>query len=278
MIFYQYDRSGGQHVCDLADMFYGVPAFLVGGAPSLKEQNYKLLEQRGVLTFAINNTGCLFRPTCMISCDTPKCFDPRLLKDPTIMKFAWNTFANEQIAEHGPKYRDMPNLYMFDVLKRGKDDRLLQYYKDLPWKNNSLFAAFCILRHLGITKMFLAGSDFGPNKTGSDYSVGANLDDKEKIWNDMLYKAQVRDLIKLKPVFDEFDFHITDTSKNSKLGYVYPTCSIEDAVSECLNGFPKDFAPSLPHVSRMFPGMADKVAASRYNVVDENDSLKETDI
>lgn len=278
MIFYQYDRQGGQHVLDMTDLYYGRKAFLVGGAPSLKEQNYHLLEQRGVLTFAINNTGCLFRPTVMISCDTPKCFDPRLLKDPTILKIAWNSFANETIQEDGPKYREMPNQVFFEVLKRGKDSRILQYYNQVPWKNNSLFTAFCVLKHMGIRKLFLAGSDFGPNNDGKNYSVGAELDSKEKIWNDMLYKSQVRDIIKLKPVFDEFDFTLVDTSKYSKLASVYPTSTIEDAVSECIEDFPKDFLKSYPHVSQMFPGIADKVASSRYTIVDEKEALKELEI
>lgn len=275
MIFYQYDKNGGAHVCDLTDQFKGGKAFLVGGAPSLKEQNYKLLEQRGILTFAINNTGCLFRPTAMISCDTPKCFDKRLLMDPTIMKFAWNVFSRETLEGTEVTYRAMPNQFFFDVLKRDDDSRLLQYYNKIPWKNNSLFAAICIVRHLGISKMFLAGSDFGPNKDGEHYSVGANLDDKEKIWNEMLYKSQIRDLIKLKPVFEEFGLHIVDTSKNTKLSSTYPTCTIEDAVAECLTGFPRDFTDKLPHVSRLFPGMADKVTEGRYNIVDEKFALKE---
>ena len=281
MIFYQYDRKGGQHVVDFTDVLSGRPAFLVGGAPSLKEQNYKLLETRGVVTFAINNVGGLFRPTYMVSCDTPRCFDPKLLLDPTLIKFGWNSFAMEPISDKPlgetiPKYMECPNQFFFDVLRRGKDSRLLQYYKDIPWKNNSLFAAICILRHMGVNKMFLAGSDFGPNKSGEDYSVGAKLDSKEKIWNDMLYKSQVRDLIKLKPVFEEFELTIVDTSKNTKLSSVYPTCTIEDGVAECLKGLPSEYATSFPHVSQMFPGMADKVVAGQYAVVDEAMALKET--
>ena len=276
MIFYQYDHIGGQHVCDLTDLFTGYPAFLVGGAPSLKEQNYNLLEQRGILTFAINNTGCLFRPTCMVSCDHPSCFDPRLLRDPTIIKFSWNAFCSDTInQDSSDKYMHMPNMYMFDVLSRGKDSRMLQFYKDIPWKRNSLFTAICILYHLGIRSVYLAGSDFGTSN-GKFYAVGADLDNKERVWNDMLYKSQVRDLIKLKPVFEDFDLKIIDTSKNSKLASVYPTMTIDDAVTECLKNFPSEYLKSYPHVSQLYPGMADKVVSSQYAVVDESTVLGET--
>ena len=91
----------------------------------------------------------------------------------------------------------------------------------------------------------------------------------------MLYKSQIRDLIKLKPVFDEFGLHMVDTSKNTKLSSVYPTCSIEDGVAECLAGIPDEYAKSFPHVSQMFPGMADKVVSSQYTIVDEANALKE---
>ena len=278
MIFRTVDLDGNMHVMDPKGLFRGVPAaFLVGGAPSLKEQNYRLLEQRGVVTFAMNNVGSLFRPTCMVASDEPACFDRRLLMDPTIVKFLWGAYRDKRIRGTGKSFDDLPNVWMYDAVVRRRDSSLLADTNYLDWKRNTFFLGISVMYHLGIRKIVLAGSDFGPDDRGTDYSSGASLSKDEKEWNNLLYRYEIADMVRLKPVFDSYGLEIVDTSLHSKIcapAGPYRHATLEEGVEMCLKGFPSSHDTDLPHVSRLHDrSLMDQVLAGKYTVVDEKDTL-----
>lgn len=286
MIFRTYDQGGNLHVADLRGLYHGAKAaFLVGGAPSLREQPYRLLEQRGVLTFAMNNVGGLFRPTCMVASDEMACFDRRLLLDPTIQKFLWMAHSDKPFrmpdGSEG-RLRDIPNAFLYDAVLRRRDSSLLSDTNYLDWKRNTFFLGISVMYHLGIRTIVLAGSDFGPDDRGRDYSAGSSLTSKEKAWNEILYKYEAADMLRLKGVFDSYGLRILDSSAHSKLcppAGPYERISLEDGVSLCLEGFPAEHDKDPPHVSRLHdPRLADQVIAGRYNVVHESDTLYKKDI
>lgn len=278
MIFRTIDEGGNVHVSDPRGLFRGVrAAFLVGGAPSLLGQPYRLLEQRGVLTFAMNNVGSLFRPTCMVASDEPACFDRRLLLDPTIMKFMWGAYRDKEIRGTGLSFSDLPNLWLYDAVIRRRDSSLLSDKGYLDWKRNTLFLGISVMYHLGIRRIVLAGSDFGPDDRGEDYSSGASLSDDERRWNSLLYRYEIADLVRLKPVFDSYGLEICDTSARSRIcppAGPYRRMTLEEGAEACLEGFPSSHDRDLPHVSRLHDrSLMDRVLSSRYTVVDERDTL-----
>lgn len=253
MILVHYEQNGAKRLVDMQDIFKARTAMLVGGAPSLKEQPVELLEQRGVLTMAINNAALHFRPTMWVSGDNPECYEPRLLLDPTIMKFAPVSYSQANIL--GTKYWKMPNIYFYMPEPNIPWDEYLSNRRGVPWYNNTLFVAIHTLYRLGIRRIILAGSDFGFSKSGDMYAHGTSLGDLERKWNLDLYNGLVKELRMLKPVFERSGLELMDSSKNSRISQVYKHVSLEDAVKYCLEGFPavnKD-PKDLPHCSKFAP-------------------------
>lgn len=279
MTFHVYGPSFEDRLFDPRGLFHGAPAaFLVGGSPSLLSQPHVLLESRGVLSFSVNSAGKLFRPTCLVASDEGRCVDARLLMDPTVLKFLLSTHARKPVRTSGPlssvALAHVPGAVFVDPVPGMPDQDLLLPSAGLRWKRNSLFLGISVMYHLGIRRIVLAGCDFG---TG--YSHGAELSGDEEAWNSCLYRFEVSDLVSLKPVFDDAGLEIVDSSPESKVcppNGPYRHVSLEDGVGMCLEGFPEDFDPpsSLPHVSRLHPGiLRDVVARSVHLDVPEEEAL-----
>jgi hypothetical protein len=261
MIFMHFTPRGRRRVADLQDIFCGQTAMLVGGAPSLKEQPIELLNQRGVLTMAINNAACHFRPTMWISGDHPDCYEPQILLDPRIMKFAPSRHVKVPVA--GRPYATLPNMFFYTVEGNVPWDEYLSQRPTVPWYNNTLFVAIHTLYRMGVRRIILAGSDFGFAKESGDadmeagdmYAHKTTLGTLERKWNLDLYNSLVKELRLLKPLFDKAGLTLMDCSKNSRISQVYEHISLERAVELCLNGYPKKMVdPStLPHCSKFAP-------------------------
>lgn len=250
MIFIHFSKNGMRHIADLQSTFHGQTAMLVGGAPSLKEQPMELLSKRGVLTMAMNNAAVHFRPTLWSSGDHPECYDPQILMDPTIMKFAPYSQAGMTVV--GRKYWTMPNLYFYIQEAGVPWDEYLAARPTVPWYNNTLFVSIHILYQLGIRRIILAGSDFGFTPQGDMYAHKTALGSLERKWNLDLYNSLVRELRMLKPMFDRAGLTLMDCSKNSRISQTYEHITLEKAVDICLESFPshpKD-PSALPHCSK----------------------------
>ena len=253
MILIHYTPEGLKRTADLRNTQWGQTAILVGGAPSLAEQPYPLLEQRGVLTMGINNAARFIRPTYFIGGDNPNCYEPQILRDPTITKFGPLSGSTTKADLHcnGTRFWEFPNMYFYMQKKGVPWDQYLATHAEVPWYHNTLMAAIHVLYQLGVRRIILAGSDFMFGKT-SDYAHGQQLDTLEKKWNLDLYNHQVRELRLLKPLFEKSGLQLLDSSKHSRISQVYPKVTLEEAVGMCLEGFPaKPVEPGgLPHCSK----------------------------
>lgn len=284
MIFRTYGRDGEERVSDLKGILSGpagrVPtAFLVGGAPSLRGQPYGLLSQAGVLSFSMNNAGRLFRPTHLVASDEGRCIDSRLLLDPSVVKFMWSAHAMKPVRPSGPlavPLRDMPSVLFFDADVRRRDSSLLHESLRLDWKRNTLFLGISVMHHLGIRRIVLAGSDFEAGTGSASYASGPGLTPDEAAWNETLYRFEVADLVKLRPVFDDAGLEIVDTSAGSKICRPlgpYRHATMEEGVQMCLEGFPPSFddPSSLPHCSSLHrPELMQSVLANRRVIADDS--------
>ena len=255
MILVQFTPNGLKHLVDIQDLFYGKTAMLIGGAPSLREQPLHLLEQRGVITMAMNNAALHFRPTLWVSGDRPQCYDPQILMDPTIMKFAPITHADVKIDDLKRKYKDIPNVLYYMAQDKITWDEYLAQRNSVPWYNNTLFVGIHILYQMGIRRIILGGSDFGFGDDGRMYAHETQLGSMEQKWNLDLYNSLVRELRLLKPVFEKAGLELMDSSKNSRIAQTYKHVSLEEAVELCLTDFPKTRKDpkELPHCSKFAP-------------------------
>lgn len=254
MIFIHYSKSGARRTTDLQDAYAGRTALLVGGAPSLKEQPIELLEQRGVLTMAMNNAAMHFRPTLWVSSDPPECYDPQILLDPTIIKFANITHAERK--RDGIRYRDMPGVYFYIPERDIPWEEFFGQRAGVPWYHNTLFVGLYILHELGVRKIILAGSEFGFSEEGSMYAHRTDkLGTFEQKWNLDLYNSLVKELRRMKPVFDAAGVTLMDSSKTSRISQVYEHISLKRALELCLEEFPASPVDSseLPHCSKFAP-------------------------
>src|SRR5262245_955195 len=77
---------GGQAV-RLHEMYAGQAAFLVCSGPSLADYDLGRLNERGILTMAVNNAASLVRPNLWVSVDDPRNFLEAIWRDPGILKF-----------------------------------------------------------------------------------------------------------------------------------------------------------------------------------------------
>jgi hypothetical protein len=247
----------------LDGLYAGQTAMLVGGAPSLREQPIELFTQRGVITMAMNNAAVHFRPTMWVSGDRPQCYDPQIIMDPTILKFAPAAQAKVDIEDIKRKYYNVPNILFYMQQDNVTWDEYLAQRNTVPWYNNTLFVGIHILYQLGVRRIILAGSDFGFGDNGRMYAHETALGSMEQKWNLDLYNSQVRELRLLKPVFERAGLTLMDSSKNSRVAQVYEHISLEKAVELCLDKFPpKPKDPlELPHCSKFAPeSIQDRIA------------------
>jgi len=255
MVLVHFAATGLKHLADVQDMYRGCTAMLVGGAPSLREQPIELLEQRGVSSMAMNNAALHFRPSMWVSGDSPQCYDPQILMDPTIMKFAPMVHAGTKIPDIKRRYRDIPNILFYMSQDQVPWDEYLAQRNTVPWYNNTLFVGIHVLYQLGFRRIILAGSDFGYGSDGRMYAHDTQLGSMEQKWNLDLYNSLVRELRLLKPVFEKAGLTLMDSSKNSRIAQTYEHISLERAIELCLQDFPKTRKDpkELPHCSKFAP-------------------------
>jgi len=262
MILVHFDPAGGRRITDLQNIYYRRTAMLVGGAPSLREQPIQMLNKRGVLTMAMNNAATHFQPTLWSSGDIPECYEPQILLDPKIIKFAPLVHAEYELL--GRKYKFMPSIYFYMQEANVPWDEFLSNRPSVPWYNNTLFVSLHVLYQLGVRRIILAGSDFGfakpddsqyDKKDGDMYAHKTELGSLERKWNLDLYNSQVRELRMLKPVLDRYGLTLMDSSKNSRIKQVYEHITLEKAIKLCLDDFPKNPVDpaTLPHCSKFAP-------------------------
>lgn len=251
MILITYTPEGQQRMANLAGVFKGQTAILMGGAPTISEQPLHLLEQRGVLSAAMNNAARHFRPVLWLSADHPSCFEPQIIHDPGIMKFSPVGHAETTIG--GKSFRMMPNLYFYANEQDVPIGELLAERMQMPWHQNTLLVSIALLNFLGVKRIILGGSDFGfEDKV---YAHEDGLAEHERELNRALYTSQKYDIRKLKPVFDKAGIEFLDCSVKSKLAGVYPVLSLEEATTLCLEDFPRTMVDprTLPHGTRFAP-------------------------
>ena len=155
---YKFLKDGRKKFVDLDDICEGQACFLVGGAPSLKDENLELLTRPGIATIAINNAATVVKPTFWIGSDKPRCYARQILYDPSIMKFInWGKRDVEVDKIWWAKY---PNTYTYSSTDDFTIHNFLHKSNHIVWWRNTWFAALQLAHRLGFRTVFTIGADF----------------------------------------------------------------------------------------------------------------------
>lgn len=163
-------------------MFRGGSCFLLCGGPSLSQHDLTLLQQRGILTAAVNNCAAVtFRPQLWFTMDHQYRFSTRIWNDPGIMKFArlehlyrtLNEWDGEKWVNTERMPRHCPNVWGYrhsvgwnadDFLSRERPtvgtDSAGEDPTGQTWHKSVMFPTLRILFDLGVRRLYLLGCDF----------------------------------------------------------------------------------------------------------------------
>lgn len=242
MKFYRY--VGGSAVpVDLTGLYGGKTVFLVGGSPTLLQQDYERLSRPDVLTMGLNNVGKVVRCKCTVFGDTPACYFPSVLQDFSSIRFARHCYADSP-TPWGGRWRDDGSMLFFNH-KPGFPAREDLLGDVVVANRNSLAISLFILLSLGVSRIVLCGSSFD---SGS-YSNGQVLDEKARNWNERLYRTQVQWLHRVAALTRSLGVDLVDTSVRSKVPDVIPSCTLAYALT-AYAPLPKADPPQLPHCTQ----------------------------
>jgi hypothetical protein len=252
-----FTRDG--HNLFLGDLYRGRSAFLIGGGPSLKKQNLSLLEQRGVLTCAMNNVAAVYRPHLWVSVDDPGSFSDVIWQDPAILKFVplchmEKKFSvrdsNGALMESSEVVGDVPGIFGF---RRNEHFEASQWlYEDtFNWGNHArrkdaegnkgsrsvMYVGLRLLFYLGVRRIFLLGCDFRMQDGQANYSFEQARSPQSVGSNNKTYQILNSRLSLLKPHFEREGLEIYNCTPDSGLN-VFPSMDYRQAVAEATSEMP----------------------------------------
>jgi len=230
--------------------YKGAKIFLVCSGPSLNDLDLSLLDNRGVMTMAMNNSWCMVKPDIWIGFDTPGRFHNQGWMDPSIMKIVpWhrkehrlNHRVGGEIVDMGIKAQDAPNCWFLSNNTTFNPETWFTE-KSANWGGGvkgiepeggfrvTMFGALRTLYYLGFQEVYLLGCDW---EMPNDMNKGAYAWDelREPIVRDKnndMYRWIGEVLEKLKPEFDRSGFQIYNCKEDSKLE-LFPFMSYEEAI------------------------------------------------
>jgi len=236
-MFFRFDK-GARIPVDLDNMF-SESCFIAGGAPSLLKENLELLKQPGVIVISMNNTASIVPTDIMVSADKTKCYSPRILLDPKIMKFSM--ISRRDLFVGNKKMKELPNMYFYGATEKHFNvHNFLSPYRDIWWIKNVMPITLQIAYRLGFRRVYLIGCGFKISKE-EQYSYKMKLDDHQVNYNQRTYNSFVEKMKLMKPHFKEKGFEVISSTPNSLLNEFFPFVPFEDAVKEILKDFPKEY-------------------------------------
>ncbi len=246
-----FSRDG--HNVFLGDMYRGHSAFLIAGGPSLNSHDLAQLDQRGILTCAVNNAAAVYRPRLWVSVDDPGNFVDAIWQDPGILKFVplchmeKHFMVRNEVDELVPSQDavgDLPAVFGFRRNEQFREEQWL-YEDTFNWGNHSqkhdsdgnkgsrsvMYVAIRLLFYLGIRRLFMIGCDFRMEHGGQNYAFSQDRTRNSVRGNNDSYRILNQRLERLRPYFEREGFQIINCTPNSGLT-VFPYLPFEAAIDE----------------------------------------------
>ncbi|MCZ2342178.1 MAG: hypothetical protein LC104_10345, partial [Bacteroidales bacterium] len=277
-----FTRDG--HNLFLGDLYRGQAAFLVCGGPSLATHDLSLLQQRGLLTLAVNNAATIVRPQLWTSVDNPGHFADVIWRDPGIWKFIpldhmEKPFrvrdTHDQLVPSAEKVGDMPAVVGF---RRNEYFRAEQWLHEstFNWGNHShridadgnkgsrsvFYIALRLLYVLGVRTVYLLGCDFRMEPGQQNYAFEQDRSLASIRSNNSSYRILNTRLGHLKPYFDAEGFQIFNCTPQSGLT-VFPTLKYEEAIHQAQVTIPQRINTRGMYDSQATPTTPQAVPTSR---------------
>lgn len=236
---------------DLAGLYRGDCAFLIGSGPSLADADLSLLQRFGILTLGVNNSPALFRPHLWCAMDPARKFVQQIWRDPAIMKFVpWHRrrertrrFSAEGTLVNDLHVREFPNVWFYQRDQGDFDPASYLPSERFHWgcspahrdpdgragQRSVMFVALKLLYHLGCRYVFLLGCDFRMDQS-RPYGFEQAKSAGQCRANNGLYATLCRRLELLAPYFDAAGYRVISVTPGSRLNRVLPHWTLERAV------------------------------------------------
>ena len=244
----------------LRNTFAGASCFLVCGGPSLNDIDLTLLNQRGVVTAAVNNVAATHvRPHLWFVCDMTAQFSEVIWRDPGIMKFTKRKYLDERVrtwdagrmefVKSSFVPRKLPNCWGYQHTKGWNAETFLD--DELPtWGVNSkemdpdghgehfsiMLVAVWLLYWLGFRTLFLLGCDFRMHER-KPYAFEQSYGSASVGSNNSLYAWLRRRFRELAPHFTQRGYRVYNCNPKSRLD-AFKRIRFEDGLEMALDGFP----------------------------------------
>lgn len=246
----------GRPASALVHHLRGAPVFLVCGGPSLNTLDLSLLERRGVVVAAVNQSAATHvRPRFWICGDPPRKFHPAIWQDPGIIKFSRRDESRTpitldwgpgdgggwQVKQAGRMARHFPNVWFWergygfephDFLRLPR----ISWGKDFGKRGtrNVMFPALRILYLMGARTVYLIGADFHMRKHDS-YAFAEHKDQRSAGTNNNTYGLLNRCFHELRPHFEAADFRVFNATPGSHLD-AFPHIDYHAAIESVVAG------------------------------------------
>jgi hypothetical protein len=253
-----FTRDG--HNVFLGDMYRGTAAFLLCSGPSLKSHDLSQLQQRGILTCAVNNAATVVRPQLWVSVDDPNHFADAIWRDPAILKFVPLCHlekplavrdANDQLVPSPELAGDMPAVFGYRRNEAFVAEQFL-YEDTFNWGNHGeradaygykgsrsvMLVALRLLFYLGVRKLFLLGCDFRMQYGADNYAFAQDRSRGSVSGNNYTFEVLNTRLQHLLPHFEREGYQIFNCAPDSGLT-VFPHMPYATAIEQALEGTPR---------------------------------------
>jgi hypothetical protein len=233
--------------------YKGSKIFLVCGGPSLNNLDLTLLNNRGVMSMALNNSWVKFKPDFWIGFDSPGRFHDGGWMDPSIMKIVpWHRRLEPlshrvggQLKPSGLKPVDAPNCWFLSNKTDFNEDTWFTE-KHANWGGAvaglnpekgfrvSMLGALRTLYYLGFQEVYLLGCDWEMplNMDKEAYAWEENREQQVRDKNNGMYSWIEQVLKKLQPGFERANFQIFNCNRRSKLS-LFPFIDYSEAIERC---------------------------------------------
>lgn len=244
----------------LENVYLNGSVFLILSGPSLLTHDLSKLNQRGIMTFAVNNAGCVVRPNIWTFGDSTVKFHEALFLDPAVLKILPKPRMGDKIrikregvfTQTETQVVSLPGVvcierncvmnheaFLFEesvCWGNGKDGEAVNGF---PRVLSTMVQAIRLCYYLGFRKVFLLGCDFNmtPDSVYAfpQFKHSGGCEGNNKSYNSLNWHFS-----QLQPHFKKAGFHLYNCLKTSGL-----TAFPYKPYNECLEMALKDFPPDV---------------------------------
>ena len=237
----------------LSNLFLDQPIFLILSGPSLNLLDLNQITSVGAMSFGVNNSWSIFKPSLWTCADHPNRFLYSRWRDPSVMKFCPLPLKNSKLRrKEGDKLVTVqespgscPNVFFYPRnLRFDPNTFLLQ--NSVNWGAESkekdalghqgarsvMFSALRISYLLGFRNIYLCGADFKMEEGKQNYAFPQSRDLGAIKGNNSSYKTNSKRLKSLNEVLINSGTRVWNCSPTSQLD-AFPYLPFDQAIDNC---------------------------------------------